>query len=51
MERMRKLGIFSLEKKSLQGDLIGAYKKAREQSFTPAQSDRTKACDFKVKES
>jgi len=51
------LGLFSLQKRGLQGDLIaafqylkGAYKKAREEQFTKAYTDRTRGNSFKLKE-
>ncbi|KAK4830802.1 hypothetical protein QYF61_013731 [Mycteria americana] len=51
-ERLRQLGLFSLEKRRLQGDLSGAFqhvkgacKKDRERLFTKASSDRTKVLD------
>ncbi|KAK4827216.1 hypothetical protein QYF61_015244 [Mycteria americana] len=57
-ERLRELGLFSLEKRRLQGDLIvafqcikEAYKKDRERLFTKACSDRTRSNSFKLKES
>ncbi|KAK4814166.1 hypothetical protein QYF61_009984 [Mycteria americana] len=53
-DRLRELGLFSLEKRRLQGDFIaalkGAYKKAGEGLFTRACSDRTRGNGFKWKE-
>ena len=56
-DRLRELGLFSLEKRWLQGDLLaafqylkGAYRKAGEGLFTRACSDRTKGNGFKQKE-
>jgi len=56
-ERLRELGLFSLEKRRIQGDLIAAfqylkkaYKKAREGLFRPAWSCRTTCNGFKLKE-
>jgi len=53
-ERLRELGLFSLEKTQLWGHHIaafqylkGAYRKAVEGLFTRAWSDRTRAHGFK----
>jgi len=57
-ERLRELGLFSLEKKRHQGDLLaafqylkGAYKESGEAHFTRACIDRTRGNGFKLKES
>jgi len=56
-ERLRDFGLFSLEKRGLQGDLIaafgylkGAYKKDRDKLFSRARCNRTRGNDFKLKE-
>jgi len=53
-DRLSELGLFSLERRRLQGDLIetfqylkGTYKKAAEGLFTRACSDRTRSRGFK----
>jgi len=56
-ERLRDLGLISVEKRRLWGDLIeaiqhlkGAYKKDGERLFTKPCSDRTRSNSFNLKE-
>ena len=56
-ERLRELGIFSVEKRRLQGDLVvafqylkGAHKQEGKQLFTRVDSDMTWENGFKLRQ-
>ena len=56
-DRLRELGLFSLEKRSLRGDLIaafqylkGAYKQEGSQIFERVDNSRTRGNGLKLKE-
>ncbi|KAK4816050.1 hypothetical protein QYF61_011058 [Mycteria americana] len=49
-DRLRELGLFSLDKRRLQGDLIGTYRKDGEGRFIRECSDRTRGNGFTWKE-
>ncbi|KAK4809042.1 hypothetical protein QYF61_027879 [Mycteria americana] len=49
-DRLRELGLFSLEKRRLQGDLIAAFQKDGDRLLSKACCDRTRSNGFKLRE-
>ncbi|KAK4826361.1 LOW QUALITY PROTEIN: hypothetical protein QYF61_007955, partial [Mycteria americana] len=49
-DRLRQLGLFSLEKRRLRGHLIAAFQKVEDRLFSKACCDRTRSNGFKLKE-
>ena len=49
-DRLRKLGLFSLEKRRLWGDLIAAYRQKGSQLFERVDNSKTRGKGFKLRE-